>query len=216
MPMPNPQICGGAAPMRSGGGIPMQPMGPPPGGRRGPGAPGPRPNSGGPPLGPPPGSPPGYMGSPAAQQVQPAQYANQPPPGMNQPQQPQGMNRGGAPVRTGATSAPQVETKRYKANGPTVVDDQGREFPMNALRVTVDVHIASMFVTVQGAWRVGHPSQHCMFRLPTTHKATVTSASVQIGKRIMRTVRAARGAQVARHCSMANWGLHGGCLRPLF
>ena len=168
MPMPNLQIGGGAAPVRSGGGMPMQPMGPKTGGRRGRGAP--------------------ATGSSApllAHEVQPPQYANQPPPGMSQPQQPQGMHRGGAPARAGAT--PAVETKRYRANGPTVVDDQGREFPMSALGITVDVHIASMFVTVQGAWRVGRPSQHCMFRLPTTHKATVTSASVRIGQRIMRT-----------------------------
>ena len=146
------------------------------------------------------GAPPPSMPPPGVGQVQVAQAVpagGYGPPGLgNVPRQPPpGLPPGGSPPTKNAyqggayqRAGPGAETAgRSSGSAPVLCDAvTGANFPLERLRVNIDVHMASMFVTVVGSWTVGSRTTG-LFKMPTAHKATITGCSITIGTRMMRT-----------------------------
>jgi hypothetical protein len=63
------------------------------------------------------------------------------------------------------------------------------DFPLQMMKVEADVHMASMFVRMEGSWTVQGTSPSCvaLFKLPTSSKATITACGITVGARIFRT-----------------------------
>lgn len=103
------------------------------------------------------------------------------------------------------------ESAQSRLGCPTLCDAGGRaNFPLQSCRVSVDVHMASMFVKLVCSWSVNTnttglfkrapaavsspppvslPSSKpaCCCAVPTSHKATITNCRISIGTRLMRT-----------------------------
>jgi hypothetical protein len=67
----------------------------------------------------------------------------------------------------------------------------GASFPLQNMKVSLDVHMASMFVKMEGTWTVqvstGGLTTTALLKIPTSQKATITACAVTIGTRIFRT-----------------------------
>ena len=72
---------------------------------------------------------------------------------------------------------------------PVLTDQNGSNFPLAGARYAVDVRISSMFVTFEGSWRASRAASSCMFKLPTSHKATVTKIADAASRTPITTAR---------------------------
>ena len=110
-------------------------------------------------------------------------------------QQPMGQN----PMGQNPMGAPQPDPAWTRGGAPMVCDlnnSSGMSFPLAAMKVTIDVHMSSMFVKMEGTWttQIAGAQTTALFKLPTSQNGTITSCGVAVGSRLFRTAVIAQEA----------------------